>query len=117
MNALRSVLAVMMFGLAFHSHDSQAVLVFANGSSEIEWYVGDQVPSIDLAPPGFVVLACGAELAWVYANFPTIPMRTIGGTATTAHRAFSTATPPENTCVIWRGDNARFIADNLAVTE
>ena len=115
MNALRSALVALVFGLALQSNESQAVLILANGTDEIEWYVGQPAPSIDLGPPQFLVAACGAELGWVYANFPTIPTRTIASTAKAARRA-AAVTPLESECVTWRGDSARFIADNLTVT-
>jgi len=111
---LRLALAMLLAATAIYPNDSRAVLVLINGAVEIEWYVGQPVPGIDLAPAQFTVAACGAELTWVYDNFPTIPTRTIGGS--TLRRRSAIATPPaENECVIWRGDNARFIADNLNV--
>jgi hypothetical protein len=115
-NVLRSAFAILALGSTLYAHDSDAVLVLANGETELEWYVGQQVPSIDLSPDEFVVLACGAELAWVYDNFPTIATRKLPGTTTTRRAATVAAMPAENVCVLWRGDNARFIADNLAVT-
>ena len=114
MNALRSVLAALVLGLTLQSHDSKAVLLLANDTDEVEWRVGEPAPSINQARQEFVVMACGAELAWVYANFPTLPTRTLG-TAQPSRRAVAVA-PGEWECVIWRGDNARFIADNITVT-
>ena len=105
MNALRSIVAVTALGLSFYAHESEAVLTLSNGTEETTWFVGQPAPSINLAPDTFVVVACGAELTWVYANFPTIPMRSVHHTAT------------DNDCVIWRGDNARFIADNIRTTD
>jgi hypothetical protein len=115
LNALRSAFAVLVLGGAFYANDSNAELVFSNGTDEVEWRVGQPIPSIDLSPDGFVVFACGAELGWVYQNFPTIAMRTIG-TASTNKHAVVKAAPLDNECVIWRGDSARFIADNLSPT-
>jgi hypothetical protein len=46
---------------------------------------------------------CGQELTWVSQRFPGLPMRTL------------TSAPREYDCVIYRGDDARFIADNLVV--
>jgi hypothetical protein len=112
MNALRTAAAVLMLGLALHAHDSRAVLILTNGTDEVEWHVGDPAPSINLASDRFVALACGAELGWIYANFSSIPMRAIGSKTQTARRA-TAAVPGENDCVMWRGDNARFVADNL----
>jgi len=114
MNELRAALAVLVLGLTFHSHDSKAVLIFVNDTDEVHWHVGEPAPFIDLAPERFVAMACGAELAWVYANFPTLPMRTIGAPQPT-RRALA-VTPGEWDCVIWRGDNARFIVDNIRIT-
>jgi hypothetical protein len=105
MKTLRSIVAVMALGMGLYTQDSGAVLTLSNGTDEISWFVGQPAPSINLAPYTFVVVACGAELTWVYANFPTIPMRSV-------HH-----TPTINDCVIWRGDNARFIADNLRTTD
>ena len=113
MKTLRFALAILVVAIAFYPDDSKAVLVLTNGAVEIEWYVGQPVPSIDLAPAQFTVAACGAELARVYDNFPTIPTRAIGG-STLRRRSAIAAPPTENECVIWRGNNARFIADNLA---
>jgi hypothetical protein len=46
---------------------------------------------------------CGLELTWVNQRFPGLSMRTL------------TRAPGANDCVIYRGDDARFIADNLVV--
>jgi hypothetical protein len=110
--ALRSAFAVLAVAGTLYAHDSNAVLVMANGTYQAEWYIGEAVPSIDVYTDFYVVEACGAELAWVYTNFPTISNRTLG--ASTLQRRTAVAAPPaENVCVIWRGDEARFIADNL----
>ena len=114
MKTLRFALAILVVAIAIHPHDSKAVLLLTNGAVEIEWYVGQPVPGIDPALAQFTVAACGAELTWVYENFPAIPTRTIGGSTLRARTAIATP-PAENECVIWRGDNARFIADNLKV--
>jgi hypothetical protein len=98
-----------------YSQDSNAVLTLANGAIEVDWYVGQPMPSIDLTPEPFVVIACGAELAWVYSTFPGIPVRTLS-LLPGIKRIVASATPLDTVCVIWRGDHARFIADNLVVT-
>ncbi len=114
MNALRSTLAALALGLTLHTQGSNAALFLYNDTEEVAWYVGEPAPSIAMPPDNFGVMACGAELAWVYANFPTLPMRKIG-TEQPTRRAVAVA-PSEGECVIWRGDNARFIADNITVT-
>ena len=110
--ALRSAVAVLAVAGTLYAHDSNAVLVMANGTYQAEWYIGQAVPSIDVYTDFYVVEACGAELAWVYTNFPTISSRTFGASAL-QRRAAVAAPPAEEVCVIWRGDEARFIADNL----
>jgi hypothetical protein len=114
--ALRSVFAALIVGCAIYSHDSSAVLLLITNHDEVEWFVGGQAPSIDIGSDGsFVVLACGAELTWVYENFPTIAQRKLPAAQATlparsAHRALTVA---NNACVMWRGNDATFIADNI----
>jgi hypothetical protein len=114
MNALRSALAVLAAVSTLHAQDSRAVLFLSNGDTDLQWHIGEPAPSIALGTDTFVAAACGPELVWVYNNFPTLPMRAIG-TATAHKRALISGTPTETDCVIWRGDLARFIADNLGV--
>jgi hypothetical protein len=114
MNAMRTALAALVLGLTLQAHDSEAVLLLANDTDEVEWRIGEPAPSINQAPYEFLAMACGAELSWVYENFPTLPKRMLGATQPT-RRAVAGA-PGEFECVIWRGDNARFIADNITVT-
>jgi hypothetical protein len=112
MNKLRTAIATTLLGLALHAPDSSAVLVVANDTERAEWRVGEPAPAINQWADYFTVVACGAELAWVYDNFPTIPKRAL--TPLSARKTLSTIEPPaESTCVFWRGDAARFIADNL----
>ncbi len=115
LNALRTAFAVLVVGCAFHAQDSNAVLLLENDTTTVEWYVGQPEPSMSMTINGFVVVACGRELAWVYEQFPTIATRSIAAPAT-QKRALAVAVPAENVCVIWRGDNAMFIADNLSIT-
>jgi hypothetical protein len=110
----RFTLAIPVAAIAVYPHDSKAVLLLTNRAIDIEWYVGQPVPGIDLAPGQFTGAASGPELTWVYEDFPAIPTCTIGGSRLRARSAIATP-PAENECVIWRGDNARFIADNLTV--
>ena len=114
MNALQSVVAALALAGAICPQVSDAALVFRNGTDVAEWSVGEPVPSINLGPDWFVAEACGAELVWVYEKFTAIPMRTLSGAAA-ARRSGTPFTPSENECVIWRGDHARFIADNLVI--
>jgi hypothetical protein len=51
----------------------------------------------------FSAAVCGLELTWVNQRFPGLSMRTL------------TRAPGVNDCVIYRGDDARFIADDLVV--
>jgi hypothetical protein len=113
-NALRSGFAALVVGCAFYAQDSSAVLLLENDTTTVEWYVGQPEPSMSMTIDGFVVVACGRELAWVYEQFPTIATRSIAA-PTTQKRAQSVAVPADNVCVIWRGDNAMFIADNLTI--
>ena len=114
MSALRSAFAALVIVGAMYPQVSSAVLVLYNGVDYIEWTVGEPEPSINLGSDWFVAEACGHELTWVYEKFPTLPMRTLS-TAASTRRAGVPIAPGENECVIWRGDNARFIADNLRV--
>ena len=115
--ALRSVFAALIVGCAIYSHDSSAVLLLITNQNEVEWFVGGPAPSIAIGSDGsFVVLACGAELTWVYENFPTIAQRKLPAAKATppalrsAHRALTVA---NSACVMWRGGDATFIADNI----
>ena len=114
MNTLRSALAALVLGLTLHAHDGDAALFLYNDTEEVAWYVGEPAPSISMPPDNFGVMACGEELAWVYANFPMLPTRKIGTEQPT--RRAAAAVPSERECVIWRGESARFIADNITVT-
>ena len=116
MNALRSALAVLVVGSALYAHDSNAVLLLANDTDDVEWYIGQPAPSVNMASEGFVVVGCGAELGWIYDHFPTIATRTITVPAAQKRVLAVVAAPAYNECVIWRGDNALFIADNLTIT-
>jgi hypothetical protein len=44
-----------------------------------------------------------------------VVVKDTGAPATATKRALAVAAPAANVCVIWRGDNALFIADNLTV--
>jgi len=115
MNVLRSAIAMLVVGCAVHAQDSNAVLLLANDTTDAEWFVGEPAPSLSMSPDGFVVVACGRELAWVYEQFPTIATRSVASPTTAMRRALAVAMPADNVCVIWRGDNAMFIADNLTI--
>lgn len=115
MNKLKTVLAALLLGCSIYAHDSDAVLLIDNGTDRVEWRVGESVNSINEFTDYFAVVACGPELAWVYENFPTIPMRTFGDASTARKRTGLSVTemPAEDQCVFWHGDIARFIANNL----
>ena len=70
-------------------------------TTSIPWYVGQPAPSLNVGPEQSVVCAAnGAELAYIYGNFSNIPeTRLTRGN----YSKF----------VIWRGDAAVFIIDNL----
>ena len=112
MNMLKAAIAAILLGWTLHAHDAKAVLLIGNGTSQAEWRVGEPAPSIDGWSDYFTVVACGAELAWVYDNFPTVPKRALSP-ASARKLASATEPPSEKVCVFWRGDVARFIADNL----
>lgn len=117
MNKLKSVLAALLLGCSIYAQTGNAVLLIDNGTDRVEWRVGEAVHSINEFTDYFAVVACGAELAWVYENFPTIPMRTFGNALTERKRTGLSVSemPTEDQCVFWHGDIARFMADNLDV--
>jgi hypothetical protein len=62
------------------------------------WYVGQPLPSLDVGSEQFVSCAAnGAELTYITTKFTGLPMRG-NGTGRT---------------ILWRGDPASFILDNL----
>jgi hypothetical protein len=103
MNAMRTLLALALSSVCLYAAESQAMIVLSNGQTEVVWNVGDPEPSIDENVALFSAAVCGAELTWVSQRFPGLPMRTL------------TRAPGVYDCVIYRGDDARFIADNLVV--
>jgi hypothetical protein len=103
MNAMRMLLALALSSTCLYAAQSQAMIVLSNGQTQVVWHVGDPEPSINENVTWFSAAVCGAELTWVSQRFPGLPMRTL------AHA------PAANDCVIYRGDDARFIADNLVV--
>ena len=103
MNAMRMMLALALSLSCAYASESQAMIVLSNGDTQVVWRVGDPEPSINLNVAWFSAAVCGAELTWVSQRFPGLPMRTL------------THAPGANDCVIYRGDDARFIADNLVV--
>jgi len=103
MNAMRTLLAVAFTSCCLFASESQAVVIFSNGQTQVSWRVGDPEVSIDENVTSFSAAVCGAELTWVSQRFPGLPMRTL------------TRAPATYDCVIYRGDNARFLADNLVV--
>jgi hypothetical protein len=62
----------------------------------LNWVIGQAAPSINLAG-NFTAVADGAEKTLIKNKFPGLPFHTGAGS------------------VIWRGDNARFIADNVGL--
>jgi hypothetical protein len=103
MNAMRVLLAVALSSCCLYASQSEAMVVFSNGQTQVVWHVGDPEPSIDESPASFSAAVCGPELTWVTQRFPGLPTRTL------------THAPGAYDCVIYRGDNARFLADNLVV--
>jgi hypothetical protein len=103
MNAMRTLLVLALSSVCLYAAESQAMIVLSNGQTEVVWNVGDPEPSIDENVALFSAAVCGAELTWVSQRFPGLPMRTL------------TRAPGVYDCVIYRGDDARFIADNLVV--
>jgi hypothetical protein len=79
------------------------MVVLSNGDTQVIWNVGDPEPSINENVEWFSAAVCGAELTWLSQRFPSLPMRTL------------TRAPADYDCVIYRGDDARFVADNLVV--
>ena len=73
------------------------MLTFVNNDTgqTVSWTVGQPRPSINSAG-NFSCAADGAERKFVKDNFPGLPFRLNSSTG-----------------IIWRGDSARFIADNL----
>ena len=103
MNAMRTLLAVALSSCFFYASQAQAMVVLSNGETQVIWRVGDPEPSINEDVAWFSAAVCGPELTWVSQRFPGLPMRTL------------TKAPGTYDCVIYRGDDARFIADNLVV--
>jgi hypothetical protein len=97
------LLALALSSVCLYAVESQAMIVLSNGQTEVVWNVGDPEPSIDENVALFSAAVCGAELTWVSQRFPGLPMRTL------------TRAPGVYDCIIYRGDDARFIADNLVV--
>jgi len=62
----------------------------------VTWVIGQTFPSVNLAG-NFTAVADGAEKSLIRDNFPGLPYHKGGGR------------------VIWRGDDARFIADNVGL--
>lgn len=62
----------------------------------VNWVIGQGNPGINTAG-NFTAAADGAEVGFIQDNFPGLPFHS------GSHR------------VIWRGDNARFLADNVAM--
>lgn len=107
---MRTVLALILAALAANAN---AVLVCTSTDDHFDdadagqfdqivltatWYVGHPTPSLDIGAEQYLTCAAtGNELAYIRANFAGLPMR---GNS-------------NSRVVIWHGDNARFILDNL----
>jgi hypothetical protein len=100
---MRILLALALSSGCLYAAQSQAVIVLSNGEAQVVWRVGDPDPSIDEGVEWFSAAVCGPELTWISQRFPGLPMRTL------------VRAPAASDCVIYRGDDARFIADNLVV--
>jgi hypothetical protein len=103
MNAMRTLMALVLSAVCLYAAESQAMIVLSNGQTQVIWHVGDPDPSIDENVAWFSAAVCGPEISWVSQRFPGLPMRTL------------THAPAASDCIIYRGDDARFIADNLVV--
>ena len=103
MNAMRTLLAVALSSSCLFASESQAMVVLSNGETQVVWHLDDPEPSINENVAWFSAAVCGPELTWVSQRFPGLPMRSL------------TRAPGAYDCVIYRGDDARFIADNLVV--
>ncbi|HKW79581.1 MAG TPA: hypothetical protein VJQ49_01105 [Casimicrobiaceae bacterium] len=103
MNPMRTLLAVAVASICLHAQQADAIVILSNGSTQVTWSIGQPEPSINENVTLFSAAVCGQELSWLSTRFPGLPMRTL------------TATPGPYDCVIYRGDDARFIADNLVV--
>ncbi len=103
MNAMRVVLAVALSSSCLYASQTQAMVILSNGDTQVVWRVGDPEPSINENVAWFSAAVCGAELTWLGQRFPGLPMRTL------------TRAPGDFDCVIYRGDDARFVADNLVI--
>jgi hypothetical protein len=103
MNAMRTILVVALASFCLYAQPGQAMVILSNGQTQVVWHLGDPEPSIDEDVSWFSVAVCGQELTWLSSKFPGLPMRTM------------TNPPADFDCVIYRGDDARFVADNLVV--
>ncbi len=79
---------------------AQAALYCENEyQDKFTWYVGQEVPSINIE--GLSCMANNAELLYIYEHFNNVPQIVI------PRRNYSNP-------VLWRGDAAVFIVDNLS---
>lgn len=90
----------LFVALALVSANANAMLVCTSSNDydpeqSVAWTVGTPFAGLNVGPEQFVSCAAsGPELAYLKKAMPDLPMTT-------------------GKIVLWRGDNARFIADNL----
>ena len=106
---MKTALAIALAALSFNAHAilacSSADANFddpdATGPGTVEtvtWYVGQPAPDLNVGAEQFVSCAAnGAELTYITQRFSGLPMRGNGTRRT----------------ILWRGDAAVFILDNL----
>jgi hypothetical protein len=95
---MKNLLTSAMLGLTMIS-SAQAALYCENEYGDtLTWYVGQEVPSINLE--GLSCMANNAELNYIYERFNNVPQIVI-------------ARHDYRKPVLWRGDAAVFIMDNL----
>lgn len=101
---MRTALAIALSALTFNAN---AVLVCSSTNDYdppqvVSWYVGQPAPSINVGPEQYVVCAAnGVELAFIGSAFADLPMRGSGNGR-------------GSRVVIWRGEAATFLLDNLS---
>ncbi len=94
----RKLLTISVLALTMNSSAHAVMLCTNEYNDQVQWYVGQPVPSINIE--GLACAANNAELNYIYEHFNNIPQEVI------ARRNYSAF-------VIWRGDAAVFIVDNL----
>ena len=92
---MSKLLAVLLLSVSLPAH---AILACVNGQIGFNWNVGQPLPALDVAD--ITALSCyanGEEYEYIYSRFENVP-----------HVI-------RQTQVLWRGENARFVLDNLTL--